>query len=133
MNRSKVISAIWTIGSKEMGMDSDEIHALVLRETGKESMRKCTDLQLERVLKSLKLMAGIREQRSRRATQAQLKFIASLEYQLGWKDNPERLRGFLKKNNYPESLKWLTVKQASNVIEGMKKLLEREKEKEAVN
>lgn len=132
MNRNKIISAIWTIGSKELGMDSDEIHSLVSRETGKDSMKKCTDVQLERVLKALKLMAGIKESRSGRATAKQLKYIASLEYQLGWKDNPERLRGFLKKNNYPASVKWLTVKEASNLIEGMKKLLEREKVKKAV-
>ena len=132
MNRSKIISAIWTIGGKELGMDSDEVHSLVLRVTGKESMRKCTDIQLERVLKELKLMAGIQEARSGRATAKQLKYIASLEYQLGWKDNPERMRGFLQKNNYPASTKWLTVKQASNLIEGLKKLLEREAKKKAV-
>lgn len=132
MNRNKVISAIWAIGSKQLGMDSDDLHSLVLRETGKESMRKCTDLQLERVLKALKLMIGMQEARSGRATVKQLKYIASLEYQLGWDKNPERMRGFLKKNKYPASIKWMTVKQASNLIEGLKKLLEREAEKKAV-
>lgn len=132
MNRNKVISAIWAISNKQLGMDSDDLHALVLRETGKESIRKCTDLQLERVLKALKLMTGIQEARSGRATAKQLKYIASLEYQLGWKNNPERMRGFLKKNRYPENVKWLDVKQASNLIEGLKKLLQREKEKKAV-
>lgn len=129
MNRNKIISAIWTISSKQLGMDSDDVHSLVLRETGKDSMRKCTDLQLEKVLKSLKLMTGMQEARSGRATTAQLKYIASLEYQLGWDKNPERMRGFLKKNNYPATVKWLTVKQASNLIEGMKKVLERERAK----
>lgn len=132
MDRNKIISAIWTIGSNQLGMDSDDLHSLVLRETGKESMRKCTDVQLERVLKALKLMCGMQEARSGRATVKQLKYISSLEYQLGWKDNPERMRGFLKKNKYPCSVKWLDVKQASNVIEGLKKLLEREAEKKAV-
>lgn len=129
MNRSKVISAIWSIGSKQLGMDSEDVHSLVLRETGKDSMRKCTDLQLERVLKALKLMTGMQEARSGRATTAQLKYIASLEYQLGWDKNPDRMRGFLNKNNYPDTVKWLTVKQASNLIEGLKRVLESEQEK----
>lgn len=129
MNRSKVISAIWAISSKQLGMDSEDLHSLVLRETGKESIRKCTDSQLEKVLKSLKLMGGIQQQRLGRVTERQLSYIASLERQLGWESNPERMRGFLKKNNYPETVKWLSKREASNLIEGMKKVLEREQEK----
>lgn len=131
MDRNAMIRVIWTI-SRELGMDSEDVHSVLCRETGKESMRECTDTQLKRMMRAMQLMSGVREGRSERATYKQLKYISSLEYQLGWKDNPERMRGFLKKNNYPMNVKWLDVKQASNLIEGLKKLLEREAEKKAV-
>lgn len=130
-DRNKVISAIWAMGNK-LGMDSEDIHAVVERETGKNSMRKCTDKQLAKVLDAMKLIGGMEQQRRGGITDKQLHYIAILEHELGWYDNPERLRGFVKKMCNVEHVKWLTIKQASNVIEGMKALLKRESQNRAV-
>lgn len=126
-DRNKVISAIWALGNK-LGMDSEDIHVVVERETGKSSMRKCTDKQLVKVLDAMKLIGGIEQQRRGGITDKQLRYISILEHELGWYDNPDRLRGFIKKMCNVEHVKWLTLKQASNVIEGMKALLKREEQ-----
>lgn len=130
MDRKKLIRTIWT-RSAGLNMDRDSVHLLLKDVTGQERMRDCTDEQLQKMVTALKLQKGLQEQYSQRATSRQFKYIASLEYQLGWKGNPERMRGFLKKNKYPLNIAWLTQEEASNVIEGLKKILERGKQKEA--
>lgn len=131
LERNKLISRIWALG-KENSMDSDDIHAIVYRETGKESIKKCTDKQLVRVINALKFMAGMEEARRGKATRKQLQYIADLEFQLGWSDAPERLRGFLRSQYGTENVKWLTVKQASNLIEALKSILGQERKREGV-
>lgn len=130
MDRKKLIRTIWT-RSAELNMDRDSVHFLLKDVTGQERMRDCTEEQLQKMVTALKLQKGLQEQYSQRATSRQFKYISSLEYQLGWKGNPERMRGFLKKNKYPLNIAWLTQEEASNVIEGLKKILERGKQKEA--
>lgn len=129
MERNKLISTIWAIG-KENGMDSDDIHAVVYRETGKESIRKCTDKQLERIVNALKFIGNLDEARRGKATRKQLQYIADLEFQLGWGNTPERLQGFLRNQYGTENVKWLTVKQASNLIEALKSILKQTQKKE---
>lgn len=73
---------------------------------------------------------GRKKQRGyNRASEDQKNKIRKLEEALGWKDNPKRLRGFMKKYAKVEKLDWLTTYQASNLIEALKKVLMREHEK----
>ena len=58
--------------------------------------------------------------------------IGELERQLGWKENPNRLKAFIKKYYHVDSLDWLKEQEASNLIESLKKMTNREADMEAV-
>ncbi|MEC1178518.1 regulatory protein GemA [Metasolibacillus meyeri] len=120
-----VVKKIWAI-ARDIGMEREDIYSVLLRETGKDSMRKCSQKELERVLLSLRAVQGHRDARSNKATKKQLWKIEQLEQQLNWQSEPQRLQGFLKKYYKVERVEWLTSKQAWRLIESLKKLLEKE-------
>lgn len=135
MERDKILRSIWVKarelglynpGSSEDEIKNSELYELVYRETQKDSMRKCTDEELKKVLDILNLFTKQSESKTNRITKKQLDYIKYLSKQLKW-DNPKRLKGFIKKYTGVEKLSWLTPKQASNVIEGLKKLLNKER------
>lgn len=128
MERNKLISAIWAI-SGNIGMSKEGVYNVILCETGKKRMGECSNEQLERVIKALRYKGYIGEARRGKATAGQINYIRSLESQIEWKGQPERLRGFIKKYYKVEDITWLTVKQASNLIECLKEMKEREEEK----
>lgn len=119
-----VIKKIWATASS-MRMEKDDLYAVLQRETGKDSMRKCTEKELERVLLSLNSIKGFDNFRGNRATKRQLWKIGQLEQQLGWQDNPQRLQGFIKKYYRVDHVDWLTSAQAWRLIESLKKLVEK--------
>lgn len=128
MERNKLISAIWAI-SGNIGMSKEGTYNVILCETGKKRMRECSDEQLERVVKALKYRGYIEEARRGKATDGQINYIKILESEIGWSKKPKRLRGLMKKDYGVEEIKWLTVKQASNLIECLKEMKERKEER----
>lgn len=128
-NRNRLISTIWSIGTK-IGMDSEEIHAVVYKQVGKESIKKCTDRQLEMIIEALKYIGNMQDAQRGKTTMKQRKYIDDLEYRLGWSKTPERMRGFLKKQFDVEHVDWLSVKQASDLIEALKGMLKQKMIKE---
>lgn len=120
-----VIKKIWAT-ARSIGMEREDVYNVLQRETGKESMRKCTQKELERVLLSLQSVQGFDNFRGNRATKKQLWKIGQLEQQLGWQDKPLRMQGFVKKYYRVESIEWLTLAQAWRLIESLKKLAEKE-------
>ena len=127
--RNRLISTIWSIGTK-IGMDSEEIHAVVYKQVGKDSIKKCTDRQLEMVISALKYIGNMQDAQRGKTTMKQRKYIEDLEYRLGWSTSPERMRGFLKKQYGVEHVEWLSVKQASDLIEALKGMLHQKMIKE---
>lgn len=119
-----VVKKIWAI-SRDLGMDKQDVYNVLLRETGKDSMRACTQKELERVLLSLRAIQGTDSARKNRASKKQLWKLGQLEEQLGWQDEPQRLLGFVKKYYKVERLEWLTSAQAWRLIESLKKLVEK--------
>lgn len=135
ITRNELIKAVW-IKAKQLGLyDSSqskeeikkesELYQLIYRETKKENMSNCTNEELQKVLQVLKLFIMQNEIKKGRATEKQLSYIKSLENKLGWSGNSKRLKGFIKKYTNVESMNWLTPRQASNVIEALKKILEK--------
>ena len=61
-------------------------------------------------------------------TLKQLEFIKIIEKELGWHDNPERLKGFVKRIIKAETVR--TKKEGIKVIQGLKSMIERNSEKE---
>ncbi len=135
------IKTLWAIAkSPELRMTDEDLHALVYRETGKESLRKLTARELgtvARVLQALK--DGVRrDTRSKRtdeggnpATVQQRRKIWHLCDELGWNNDFRRIQGFVKKMTGTDRLEWLTPPQCEKVIEALKTILAREKRKEA--
>lgn len=54
-----------------------------------------------------------------RATEAQQRKIFRLTCELGWNDQPERLRGYIRRMCKADDVRFLTPQQASIVIDGL--------------
>lgn len=109
--------------AREYGLDNDLLHVHIQTVTGKDSLKKLSLGEAVRVIDSL-------EKRSAdQMTWKQKYFIGRLLQELGWIDeqgNPDvkRLDGFCSKYCGVDSHKWLTRRDASNVIEGLKNMLQ---------
>lgn len=125
------IQRLWAIAkSPELKLSDEDVHAVVLRETGKTSIRELTAGELGQVVRELQQMkdrAGGRKRSfsGRPETLGLRSKIHALEKELGWDDDPKRLAGFVKRVTRVERLEWLSPKQCSQVIEGLKAMLKR--------
>ena len=131
--RNGILKAVWGI-SKELGIDKEELYILLGRETGKDHMTECSDDELRKLLRVLAFYKDKEklQQSGNGPSDKQLKYIRDMEKQLGWNNEPERLRGFVKKLYKVDALEWLSTAQASKVIEALKNMLKNQKKKEAV-
>lgn len=115
--------------SKELGLDNDSLHIFTSDLTGVGSISHLSNIQAIKLIDELEYeKTGIRKAstfRSYRATEDQIFKIRALERELGWDDNPNRLKGFMKKYCKIDNINWLTFSQASNLIEALKKVSER--------
>lgn len=134
------IRTLWAIAkSPELAMTEDELHALVYRETKKESIRQLSQGELNTVVRVLQNMKdGVkRDTRSKRTdeggdvrTVAQRRKIYVLTERLGWNDD-NRINGLAKKMFRVDRIEWLTMAQCSKLIEALKKMVARMEEQEA--
>ena len=134
------IRPLWAIAkSPELHMTDEDLHALVYRETGKESIKALTQGQISEVARVLQNMKdGVsRSTRTKRTdeggdvrTVQQRRKIYALTEQLGWNNNPQRIQGFVKRITGVDRLEWLNVAQCEKVIEGLKAILKRQERKE---
>lgn len=113
--------------SKEYGIDNDLLHDMVFSEFNIDSLKKLNDSQ---GLAVIEIISGKKQYYKKgsakgMASESQKKYILDMADKLGWGDNPTRISGFLKKYAKVESIEWLTMRGASKVIEGMKKMIER--------
>lgn len=120
-------------------MTDEDLHALVYRETGKESIKALTQGQISEVARVLQNMKdGVsRSTRPKRTDEGgdartiqQRRKIYALTESLGWNDNPQRIQGFVKRMTGVDRLEWLNVTQCEKVIEGLKAILKRQERKE---
>ncbi|MDO5300108.1 MAG: DUF1018 domain-containing protein [Clostridia bacterium] len=114
------VKAIWALGRK-LGMDRDDLHAIAYRISGVESISTLTAWQAGRMIDELRMRAGETVRTGDgRATAAQQRMIAMLVRQMGWADQPERLRGYIRRMCGADDVRFLTPQQASCVIDGLK-------------
>ena len=135
------IRTLWAIAkSPELHMTDEDLHAVVYRETGKESIKALTQGQINEVARVLQNMKdGVsRSTRPKRTDEGgdartiqQRRKIYALTESLGWNDNPQRIQGFVKRMTGVDRLEWLNVAQCEKVIEGLKAMVARQKRKEA--
>jgi hypothetical protein len=116
------IRKIWACAA-EMGFDEDDVHEFVRLVSGVKSLKDLTKGEAATVIDEMERRLG---RLPSRITSRQLWEIRRLERRLGWQEEPERLRGFLKKYAGVEDLRWLPYEKAQAVIEGLKNLAERQ-------
>lgn len=118
------------VTAKELGIGNELLHTFIFNLTGQEHISALTKYEAIEVIDKLERRKGgneLKKRISNKITPEQIWKIKQLEKELGWDENPNRLKGFIKKYAKVDVLKWLTLNQASNVIEGMKKLVDKNK------
>ena len=133
------IRTLWAIAkSEELRLTDEDLHAVVYRETKKESMKQLTQGEINTVARVLQNMKdGIqRDTRSKRTdeggdprTIAQRQKMYALCDALGWNDDNKRINGFVKKMCGVDRVEWLTMAQCNKVIEALKAMVKRQEEK----
>lgn len=127
------IKTIWGLAkSPELSLDEDSLYSIIYRETGKDSMRKLTQNEINKVCNALSQMKdsikGKRtDEKGNDYTKRQRRKIYKLTEQLGWNNNNARINGFVKKMFDVERLEWLDDDQCSRLIEMLKRMAERGK------
>lgn len=116
--------------ARECGMDDDLLHIAVRDITGRGSLKELTAAEACSVIDTMEGKKGGTAEDH--ATPKQLRYMKDLVKQLGWVDEktePDiaRLDGMCKKYAGVDSHKWLSRKGASNIIEALKKMQERQR------
>lgn len=136
--RQPSIKTLWAIAkSPELALSEDDLHAVVYRETGKESMRKLTQGEIQSLARMLQAMKdsvrpstqkpGKRtDEGGNPQTVLQRRKIYMLAGVLGWNGTPARLDGFIWRMFRVSRLEWLSTAQCHKLIEALKKMAERE-------
>lgn len=111
---------------KELGIDDDLLHELVYAETGCTSLRQLTMVRAMNVIDRLE---GKNTPKGM-ATPKQKRFMEALARENGWaledgSVDMDRLLGFIKARFKVESYQWLTSRKASQVIEALKDMKDR--------
>lgn len=130
------IKTIWGIAkSPELLLDDEILYSIIARETGKDSMRKLTQKEIDKVCYILLEMkdsvvgkgkAGRTDTGGNKSTVFQRRKIYMLTGELGWNNNNARINGFVKKTFNVERLEWLNKQQCNVLIETLKSMVERE-------
>ena len=138
MITEKQIKLMWVL-AKQLGVDSEALHELIHGVYGKTSLKSLAKHEAKTIIDRFIQAGGkVKKKRAPRrnlppnvvemVTHKQLRFIKSLEKELGWHDNPERLRGFLKRIIKAETVR--TKKEGIKVIQALKSMVERGQRKE---
>lgn len=131
------LRTIWAIAkSPELALTEEDLHALVFRETGKQSMKQLTQGEittLARVLQNLKDGAkGTQAKRTDEGgdprTVPQRHKIYALCAELGWNDDNRRINGLVKRMFGVERIEWLSTGQCWKLIEALKAMASRKEE-----
>lgn len=126
---TKQIRKLW-MQAKELDMEEEDLRGLVFNLTGSDHISTMTKAQAGRVIDYLSdRIRG--DYRPHAASRQQLNKIKKLAAELGWGDDPKRLAGFVKRQTGVDNERWLDAGGAWRVIEGLKKMLKREKDKAA--
>jgi len=129
MINKKQISLIHVAKAK-LGLSEEEYRTILKTYGYTESSRYLDDLGMERVMQVFRELGFKKKKKPRRpdlsilASEAQRKIIYHLMEDLGW--IPRRLYGFIQKMTVKDIPEQLTKEEASKVIEGLKKIRDRE-------
>lgn len=120
-------------------MTEDDVHDLVYRETGKDSLRKLTQGEINsvvRVLQNLKdgmhrpVMGKRTDDGGDPRTVNQRRKIYKLCEELGWNDDDRRINAFVKRMTGVDRLEWINSVQCEKVIEALKAMADRKRKEQ---
>ncbi|MDD5451505.1 MAG: DUF1018 domain-containing protein [Desulfovibrionales bacterium] len=129
------IKLIWVL-ARQLDLNSDELHEVVAGITGKDSIKALSVGEGIEVVNTM-IRAGGKVKKKRKprrklppnvvemVTGEQLEFIRFLEGRLGWQDNPQRLKAFVRRIIKREVVR--TKQEGSKVIQGLKSMVSRNK------
>ena len=119
---SAQLKAIFAL-SRKLGMDMEDLHGMAYRISGTDSLRPLSGREAGRRIEELKMRCGQPALKvgggAGLATEALLRKIFRLTCELGWNDQPERLRGYIRRMCKADDVRFLTPQQASVVIDGL--------------
>lgn len=122
------IRMIYGIGNRN-DLDNDMIHHIAQVLFGKCSLKELTCYQASQMIDCLRRRTGeAMEPIPDRASEGQRKYILSLAGKLGMTE-PKRLRAFLRARFGVDDVAFLTDRNASGVIEGLKAMVRRAEKK----
>ena len=115
------IRAMQTLRHKVFGTDEEYREWLANNFGGKRSTK---DLSYAEAREGISLLAGNKPQDGPWLSCKQAWLIDKMENELCWQDNPQRMVGFIRRQTGLNKTKeMLTVREASKVITGLKKLI----------
>lgn len=120
--------------ARERGLDDEMLHAYVFQLTGRESLKELTMKEAARVIGALDPAGGYT---AGGITPPQKEYLLGLAKELGWVDNDGnadmgKLDGFALRNYKKYAVKWLTVQEAGKMIEGLKAIAEKDRQRKRV-
>lgn len=130
---SKANITLIHIAKGQLRMNDDEYRAMLFNITGKESSKDITDLQAIKVLNHFESLGWVQKGKGGAWAPSEDKQIRMIFYlwgqlhKAGKIKEPSKLglRHYVKRMTGSDALEWLTKDQKSEVIEDMKKWLER--------
>lgn len=126
-----LLRKIWAL-AKELKLKEEDVRVIAERITGEPRLSCLSKLDACLIIDAMNENSGNSSSRSQgRISKAQRWRIEQICIELGWNDEPERLRGFVKKYYKVDHLDWLTTQRASALIESLKKVSEKRKGSEA--
>jgi hypothetical protein len=121
-----LLKKIWAL-AKQTGLDEDNVRAIAAIVTGSSKLSTLSKSEALLIIDSINVQTGNAKPRVRgRITKAQRWKIEELEKALGWADDPQHLRRFIKKYYKVDHIDWLTQQKASKLIESLKNIAARQ-------
>lgn len=118
---------VWAV-AKERGLDQDDVRQMAKVISGMDSVSHLTKAEAIQLIDRLegRRPVAIQQTDPNMATVKQLWKIDQLIRGLGWDDNPKRLEQFMLKYAGVAKTQWLTKRKAIGLIDGLKKILDRQ-------
>ncbi|MGE7225607.1 regulatory protein GemA [Paenibacillus sp. PDC88] len=122
----QLLKKIWAL-AKETGLTEEEVRLVAERITGQPRLSTLSKTEASLIIDTMNQLTGKAKARPRgRITQAQRWKITELEKALGWSDEPQHLKNFIKKYYKVDHIDWLTQPKASKLIESLKNMATRQ-------
>lgn len=123
------LRTLWGL-ARELGLTSDDLHAVVYRETGRESMKGLPQRELDAVAYTLRGMRGGSGRTRKRTdeggdprTVEQRRKIYQLAQELGWGET--QVNGLARRMFKVDRQEWLGPGQCYKLIEALKAMVDR--------